>query len=72
MKFWIKKVINYACKFPSITLRKRVRIILERLGIDNFLLRSFVKTVEKTTISSLNRSRKGTINKKWRAIVKGS
>lgn len=68
----IKKLISYACKFPSITLRKRVGIIFEGLGIDDFLLRPLARTVEKTAISSLNRSRKGTINKKWRVIFNAS
>jgi len=65
----IKKVISYACKFPNVTLRKRVGIILEELEIDEFLLRTLAKTVQKTSISSLNRYRKGTINKRWRVIV---
>ena len=68
----IKKVISYACKFPNVTLRKRVGIILEELGTDNSLLRPLAKTVQKTAISSLNKSRKGTINKKWRVIVNAS
>lgn len=68
----IKKLISYACKFPNITLRKRVGIIFEGLGIDDFLLRPLAKTVKKTAISSLNRSRKGIINKKWRVIVNAS
>lgn len=53
----------------NVTLRKRVGIILEDLGIDEFLLCPLAKTVQKTAISSLGKSRKGPINKKWRVIV---
>ena len=68
----IKKIINYAYKFPNVTLRKRVGIMLEELGIDESLLRPLAKTIKKTAISSLNKSRKGKINKKWRVIVNAS
>jgi len=68
----IKKVISYACKFPNVTLRKRVGIILEGLGIDDSLLCPLAKTIKKTAISSLNGSRKGTINKRWRVIINAS
>ncbi len=65
-------MISYACKFPNVTLRKRVGIILEELGIDDSLLCPLAKTIKKTAISSLNRSRKGPINKRWRVIVNAS
>ena len=68
----IKKVISYTCKFQNVTLRKRVGIILEELGIDESLLRPLAKTIKKTAISSLDKSRKGTINKRWRVIVNAS
>ena len=68
----IKKLIEYAARFPNITTRKRIGLILDELGIDDFTLRPLRKSVEKTAVSSFNGSRKGTLNKKWRAIVNDS
>lgn len=65
----IKKLVEYAARFPNITTRKRIGIILDGLGIADSILKPLVKSVEKTTISSLNGSRKGKLNKKWRVII---
>jgi len=65
----IKKLIKYAALFPNITTRKRIGVILESLGIPDTDLKLLIKSVEKTSISTLGRSRKGRLNKKWRAIV---
>ena len=68
----IKNVINYTCAFPNVTLRKRVGVLLEGLGIENSLLKPLEKSVKETSISSLTGTRKGTINKRWRVIVNDS
>ncbi|MCL5986955.1 MAG: hypothetical protein M1371_10415 [Actinobacteria bacterium] len=65
----IKKLIEYAARFPNITTRKRIGVILEDLGISDKDLEPLINSVKKTAISSLNGSRKGTLNKKWRVIV---
>jgi predicted transcriptional regulator of viral defense system len=64
-----KKLIEYAARFPNITTRKRIGLILEGLGISDNNLKPLINSVRKTAISSLNGSRKGTLNKKWRVIV---
>lgn len=62
------RLIEYAAKFPNITTRKRIGLILESMGIKKNLLRPLIKSVEKTAIISLNGSRRGAINKTWRII----
>lgn len=68
----IKKVIEYAAGFPNITTRKRIGLILEKLGSFEDMLKPLIKSVKKTAVSSLNGTRKGTLNKKWRVIVNDS
>lgn len=68
----IKKVIEYAASFSNITTRKRIGLILEKLGSSDDMLRPLIKSVKKTAVSSLNGTRKGTLNKKWRVIVNDS
>jgi len=68
----IKKLIEYAARFPNITTRKRIGLILDELGIANSILRPLIKSVEKTAVSSFNGSRKGKLNKKWRIIINDS
>jgi predicted transcriptional regulator of viral defense system len=68
----IKKLVNYAACFPNITTRKRMGLILEEVGIPDSTLKPLIKSVEKTAVSSLDGSRKGTLNKKWRVIVNDS
>ncbi len=67
-----KKLIEYAARFPNITTRKRIGVILEGLGISEAILRPLAKSVERTAISSLNGTRKGQLNKKWMAIINAS
>lgn len=64
-----KKVIRYASIFPNVTLRKRVGVILEGIGMEDSLLMPLGKSVKDTAISSFTKSRKGILNKKWRVIV---
>lgn len=68
----VKKVIDYACGFPNLTLRKRVGVLLEELAVKESWLRLLAKTVSGSAISSLGKSRRGTLNKKWRVIIDAS
>ncbi len=68
----IKKLIEYAARFPNITIRKRIGLIIEKLGISDDMLKTLINSVYKTSVSSLNGTRKGTLNKKWRVIVNDS
>lgn len=68
----IKKLVEYAVWFFNITTRKRIGLILDDAGVSENILKPLTKSIEKTSISSLNGSRKGTLNKKWRAIVNDS
>jgi predicted transcriptional regulator of viral defense system len=68
----VKKVIDYACRFPNVTLRKRAGVLLEGLGIKESWLRPLAKTVRGTAVGSLGKSRRGALNKKWRVLVDAS
>ncbi len=68
----IKKLIEYAVCFPNIKIRKRIGLILDAAGVSENILKPLLKSIEKTSIGSLNGSRKGTLNKKWRVIVNDS
>ncbi len=63
------KLIKYAVKFPIIKTRKQIGLILDETKIEKKLLIPLVKSVEKTSIIAFGKSRKGTINKKWRVII---
>lgn len=65
----IKKLIGYASKFPNVTLRKRAGVLLESLRLDDQALNPLLKSVKDTAVSSLGKTRKGTLNKKWRVII---
>jgi predicted transcriptional regulator of viral defense system len=68
----IKKLIEYAARFPNITTRKRIGLVFERAEVSDALLKPLMRSVEKTAVSSLDGSRKGRLNKKWRVIVNDS
>jgi predicted transcriptional regulator of viral defense system len=68
----ITKLTEYAALFPNITIRKRIGLLLEKIGISDDILKPLIKSVEKTSISSLDGLRRGTLNKKWRVIVNDS
>lgn len=68
----IKKLIEYAARFPNITTRKRIGLILQGLAASDIILKPLMKSVEKTAVSSLDGLRKGSLNKKWRVIVNDS
>jgi len=67
-----KKLVKYAVCFPHIKTRKRIGLILDDAGISENILKPLVKSIEKTSVSSLSGSRKGTLNKKWRIIINDS
>lgn len=60
----INKLIEYTAIFPNVTVRKRIGVVLQNIGIKTSVLRPLAKSVENTAISSLNASRRGEINKK--------
>jgi len=65
----IGKLVEHASLFPNTTVRKRIGVVLEYLGIEETALASLVDSVKNTSITSLTGSRKGTLNKTWRVIV---
>ncbi|MBU1044563.1 MAG: hypothetical protein KJ915_09250 [Candidatus Omnitrophica bacterium] len=68
----LKKLISYASKFPNVTIRKRIGVLLETTGISELDLNPLNKSIKNTAISSLGETRKGKINKKWRVIINAS
>ena len=68
----IEKLIEYAARFPNITTRKRIGLILKGAGVSGTILRPLIKSVAKTAVSSFDKSRKGKLNKEWRVIVNDS
>lgn len=68
----IKKLVEYAVCFPNIKTRKRIGLILDDAGVPENILKPLIKSIKKTSVGSLNSSRKGTLNKKWRIIVNDS
>ena len=65
----IKKFIRFAAQFPSIKTRKRIGILLEKMGYSERSLAPLIKSIRNTAISSFTGSFKGKLNKKWRAII---
>ncbi len=68
----IKKLIEYAVKFPIIKTRKLIGLILENAGIGDAVLKPLERSVKKTSLISFTNNRRGSINGKWRAIVSAS
>jgi len=64
----LKKLIQYATQFPNITTRKQVGVILDQMGYSK-LLNALAASVKNSALSSLGGSRKGRIDKKWKAII---
>jgi predicted transcriptional regulator of viral defense system len=65
----IKKLVEYAARFPNIKTRKRIGLILDGTNTAGVILEPLVKSIQKTAVSTFTGSRKGTLNKKWRVIV---
>ena len=68
----VKKFIRFAAKFPNITTRKMIGVTLEKKGCSDELLAPLIRSLKDTAISSLTRSFKGKLNKKWRVIINDS
>jgi predicted transcriptional regulator of viral defense system len=68
----IGKLVECASLFPGATVRKRIGVVLEGIGIEKTALAPLVESVKKTAVSSFTGSRKGTLNKTWRVIVDAS
>jgi predicted transcriptional regulator of viral defense system len=68
----IKKLIEYAVKFPIIKTRKLIGLTLEKAGVDEKLLKPLEKSVKTTSLISFTGDRKGKINERWRVIVSSS
>jgi predicted transcriptional regulator of viral defense system len=68
----VKKLIEYAVRFPNIKTRKRIGYNLEKAGISESLLKPIEKSIKNSSLISFSNSRKGTINKKWRIIINAS
>ena len=65
----VKTLIDYAVRFPNIKTRKYMGYILEKCGINDVMLKLLAKSIQETSIVSFSKSRKGTLNKKWRVII---
>lgn len=65
----IKTLIDYTARFPNIKTRKYMGYTLDRCGISERLLKPLEKSIRDTSIVSMSKSRKGTLNKKWRIII---
>ena len=65
----IKRLIDFAVRFPAIKTRKRIGLVLEKAGVSESLLRPLERSVKKTSLISFSDDRKGKINEKWRVIV---
>lgn len=69
-KIDLKRFIKYACRFPSVSTRKRIGLILDRSGVRDNELNPLIKSIKDTSWVTLykSNSRKGPINKKWKII----
>lgn len=65
----VAKLVEYASLFPNVTVRKRIGIVLEWLGIDKTILAPLAESVKRTAVSSFTASRRGALSKTWRVIV---
>jgi predicted transcriptional regulator of viral defense system len=65
----IKKLIEWAVKFPGIKTKKIIGLNLEQAGVSDNLLKTLEKSIKNTSLISLSDSRKGSINKRWKIIT---
>ncbi|MHC4757316.1 MAG: type IV toxin-antitoxin system AbiEi family antitoxin domain-containing protein [Planctomycetota bacterium] len=70
----IKKLIEYAVSFPAVSTRKRIGFVLDKCGISKKILAPLEKSVKNTSLITLcgSKSRKGTIDNKWKVIIDAS
>jgi len=70
----IKKLVKYAVSFPTISIRKRIGFALDKSGIPEKILAPLQKSIKNTSLVTLygSKSRKGTIDNKWKVIIDAS
>lgn len=68
----VKKFIRFAAKFPVIKVRKTIGVALEKEGYSDEILAPLIRSLENTAISSLTKSFKGKLNRKWKVIINDS
>ena len=70
----IKKLIKYTASFPAISTRKRIGFVLDRCGTPKNILAPLEKSIKNTSLVTLfgSKSRKGTIDNKWKVIIDAS
>ncbi len=73
-KIDIKKFIQYTQSFPVKSVQKRIGFILDECSTDDKLLKPLQKKIQNTSLITLygSKSRKGTINNKWKVIIDAS
>jgi predicted transcriptional regulator of viral defense system len=71
----LKKLIQYASLFPSVSTRKRIGYTLEKAGVSKMSLSPLLKSIKnRSTLSTLHNSknRKGKINTTWKIMINDS
>lgn len=70
-KIDLAKFINYAVRFPNITVRKKIGYGLELFGVPDQKLQPLLDSVKNTAYNILyeSKSRAGKYNERWRAII---
>ena len=70
----VKKLIKYTILFPCMAVRKRIGFALEQCRVNDSLLAPLIKCVRNASLTTLynSKSRKGTINNKWKVILNDS
>ena len=70
----IKKLIKYAVSFPAVSTRKRIGFVLDKSDISEKILAPLERSVKNTSLVTLcgSKSRKGTIDNKWKVIIDAS
>lgn len=65
------KLVDYALRFSSISLQKRIGYALESTGASDAILKPLLRNLRKTSLITLygSKSRKGIINNKWKVII---
>ena len=64
-------MIKYTASFPAISTQKRIGFVLDKCGISEKILVPLEKSIKKTSLITLygSKSRKGTIDNKWKVII---
>lgn len=70
----IKNLVKYAVSFPAISTHKRIGYVLDKSGVSKKILAPLEKSVKNTSLITLcgSKSRKGTIDNKWKVIIDAS